>query len=123
MAKIIIVDDALFMRKLLSSILKKGGHDIIGEGENAKEAIDLYGKLKPDLLTLDIIMPELDGINSMIAIKKIKALNQQAKIIMVSAMGQQNIITDSLAAGASDFIIKPFQEKNVIAAVNKQIGL
>ena len=119
MAKIVIVDDALFMRKLLSMILSKEGHQIVGEGGNAKDAIALYEQFKPDLLTLDIIMPEVDGISTYAAIKKIKEIDNSAKIIMVSAMGQQDIIEESFKAGASDFIIKPFEEQNVINSINK----
>lgn len=119
MSKILIIDDALFMRKLLGDILKKAGHEVIGEGQNAKEAVELYKKLKPDVLTLDIIMPEVDEITSLKAVKAIKAFDPSSKIIMVSAMGQQPIITELIEAGAKDFIIKPFEELNVINAVQK----
>jgi two-component system chemotaxis response regulator CheY len=119
MAKILIVDDALFMRKFLGDILKSAGHEIIGEAQNAKEAIEQYEKLKPDVVTLDIIMPEVDEITSLKAIKTIKAFDKDANIIMVSAMGQEEIISESIQAGAKDFIIKPFQKQVVINAVQK----
>lgn len=122
MASVLIVDDALFMRKILADILKQAGHEIVGEASNAKEAIERYALLKPDFITLDIVMPEIDNITALEAIKKIKEMDHQAKIIMVSAMGQQDIIAESIQAGAKDFIVKPFQEANVINALNK-LGL
>lgn len=117
MAKILIVDDAVFMRKMLSDILVKEGHEIVGEAENAKEAIDLYKKLKPDMMTLDIIMPDVDGVDAIGAIKDIKHHDPKAKILMVSAMGQQELVVESIQAGAMDFIVKPFQPSNVTGAV------
>ncbi len=123
MARILIVDDALFMRKMLSDILSEQGHDIIGEATNAKDAIELYKQLKPDLVTLDIIMPEIDGVTSLHAIKAIKSMDSNAIIIMVSAMGQQSVVAESIHAGATDFIIKPFQKTDVINAVNKRIAI
>lgn len=119
MARILVVDDALFMRKFLGDILKSAGHEIIGEAQNAKEAITQYELLMPDLMTLDIIMPELDDITSLTAIKTIKSFDANARIIMVSAMGQEEIISESMQAGAKDFIVKPFQKDNVINAVQK----
>ena len=122
MARVLIVDDALFMRKFLGDILKNAGYEIAGEGQTAKQAVSLYETLRPDLLTLDIVMPEEDGITSLKAIKMIKSFDSKAKIVMVSAMGQEEIITESIQAGAADFIIKPFQKMNVIEAVEKLIG-
>jgi two-component system chemotaxis response regulator CheY len=119
MAKILIVDDAVFMRKMLSDILTKDGHQIVGEAENAKEAINLYKKLKPDIVTLDIIMPDVEGINATKAIKEITAEDPNAKILMVSAMGQQEMVVESIQAGAKDFIVKPFQPSNVTSAVKR----
>lgn len=122
MARILIVDDALFMRRMLSDILSEAGHEIVGEAANAKEATTLYAQLKPDLMTLDIIMPEIDGMTTLDAIKKIKLMDENANIIMVSAMGQQSVIAESIQAGAKGFIVKPFQKINVINAVNKLIA-
>lgn len=119
MAKILIVDDAVFMRKMLSDILQKAGHEIIGEAQNAKEAVELYKKLKPDIVTLDIIMPEVDNVDALKAIKAIKKLDGGARILMVSAMGQQELVVDSIQAGAKDFIVKPFQPSNVTTAVER----
>lgn len=119
MAKILIVDDAIFMRKMLSDILTKEGHEIIAEAGNAHEAVLLYKKLKPDVVTMDIVMPEIEHMTTLKAIKAIKAMDKKAKIIMVSAMGQQEMVVETIQAGASDFIIKPFQATNIIKAVER----
>ena len=119
MAKILIVDDAIFMRKMLSDILAKDGHQIVGEAENAKEAVNLYKKLKPDVVTLDIIMPDVEGIDALKAIKEITTQDPQARILMVSAMGQQETVVEAIQAGAKDFIVKPFQPSNVTSAVKR----
>ena len=119
MAKILIVDDAIFMRKMLSDILVKDGHEIAGEAENPKEAINLYKKIKPDVVTLDIIMPEIDGIDANKAIKEIVSFDPNARILMVSAMGQQETVVEAIQAGAKDFIVKPFQPSNVTSAVKR----
>ena len=114
MANILIVDDAKFMRLTLAAILKKGNHHIVGEAESGIEAIDLYEKHKPDLVTMDITMPLMSGLE---ATKVIKGKYPDAKIIMCSAMGQQKIVRESIEAGAKDFIIKPFEENRVIDAI------
>ena len=119
MANVLVVDDALFMRKMLSDIFAKGGHQVIGQAENAKQAVTLYKKLKPDLVTLDIVMPEVDGMDSMKAIEEILALDKRAKIVMVSAMGQQELVVQSIRAGAKDFIVKPFEPEQVTEAVRR----
>ncbi len=117
MANILIVDDAIFMRKMLSDVFTKEGHKVVGEAENAREAITLYKKLKPDIVTLDIIMPEVDGMTSMKAIKELLNFDSNARIIMVSAMGQQELVVEAIQAGAKDFIVKPFQPSRVTEAV------
>ena len=119
MARILIVDDALFMRKLLIDILVAGGHEIVGEGANAKEAMEKFSVLKPDLMTLDIEMPQESGIDALGAIRGIVHQNPQAKILMISSLGQQSIMAEMLAAGACDFIVKPFQEDRVIKTVDR----
>ncbi|MGN7175041.1 response regulator [Cytobacillus sp. SAFR-174] len=119
MARILIVDDAKFMRVTLSSILKKADHDIVGEGENGKEAVDLFVNLKPDLVMMDITMPEMSGLE---AVREIKRDNPNAKVIMCSAMGQQKVVVESIEAGAKDFIIKPFDEGRVLEAVNRVLS-
>lgn len=119
MAKILIVDDAIFMRKMLSDILTKEGHKIIAEAGNAHEAVLLYKKLKPDVVTMDIVMPEIEHMTTLKAINAIKAMDKKAKIIMVSAMGQQEMVVETIQAGASDFIVKPFQATNIVKAVER----
>lgn len=116
MARILIVDDAKFMRLTLTRIITKANHEVVGEGENGREAIELYRKLQPDILTLDITMPEMSGIE---AIKEIKKEFPQAKIIICSAMGHQKMIVEAIEAGAKDFIVKPFDEGRVIDAINR----
>lgn len=114
--KILIVDDAAFMRMMLKDILSKNGYEVVAEASNGQEAIQKYEEFKPDLVTMDITMPEMDGIA---AVKEIKKKNPQAKIIMCSAMGQQAMVVDAIQAGARDFIVKPFKPDRVIEAVKK----
>ncbi|MBM7701973.1 response regulator [Metabacillus iocasae] len=116
MARILIVDDAKFMRMTLTSILQNANHVVIGEAENGNEAIELYQSLKPDLVTMDITMPEMSGIE---AVKHIKKEDPSAKIVMCSAMGQQKMVVEAIEAGAKDFIIKPFDEIRVLDAINR----
>ena len=118
-SKIMIVDDAAFMRMMLKDILTKNGYDVIGEAENGQIAVEKYKDLRPDLVTMDITMPELDGIS---AVKKIKQLDPNARIVMCSAMGQQAMVIDAIQAGARDFIVKPFQPERVLEAVRKALG-
>lgn len=119
MASILIVDDAAFMRMMIKDILSKNGYTVVGEAENGIKAIEKYKELNPDLVIMDITMPEMDGIQ---AVKQIKALNGASKIIMCSAMGQQAMVIESIQAGARDFIVKPFQAERVIEAVKKVVG-
>lgn len=117
--KVMIVDDAAFMRMMLKDILTKNGYTVIGEAENGAKALEKFSELEPDLIIMDITMPEMDGIQ---AVKKIKSTNSQANIIMCSAMGQQAMVIEAIQAGASDFIVKPFQAERVLEAVKKVIG-
>lgn len=119
MAKIVVVDDAKFMRMTLANILTKANHELIGEGENGEEAIALYRKLQPDLVMMDITMPVMSGLE---AIKEIKKEFPAAKIIMCSAMGQQKMVVEAIEAGAKDFIVKPFDEGRVIEAINRVLS-
>jgi len=119
MARILIVDDAKFMRMTLSNILIKANHEVVGEAENGIMAIELFHKEKPDLVTLDITMPEKNGID---ALKEIKQQYPDAKIIMCSAMGQQKMVVEAIEAGAKDFIVKPFDESRVIEAIDRVLG-
>lgn len=119
MAKVMICDDAAFMRMMIKDILTKNGYNIAGEAENGAKAVEKYAELKPDLVLMDITMPEMDGIE---ALKKIKAGDPNAVVIMCSAMGQQAMVIESIQSGAKDFIVKPFQADRVIEAVKKVIG-
>jgi len=113
---VLIVDDAAFMRMMIKDILSKNGYKVVGEAENGVQAVEKYKELEPDLVTMDITMPEMDGID---ALKEIKEINPDATIIMCSAMGQQAMVIDAIQAGAKDFIVKPFQADRVIEAINK----
>ncbi|MFC5471722.1 response regulator [Cohnella suwonensis] len=119
MAKILVVDDAAFMRMMLKEMLAKGGHQVVGEAANGAEAVEQYRKLVPDLVTMDITMPVMEGIE---AVRLIKQEHPNAKIIMCSAMGQQGMVVEAIQAGARDFVIKPFQPERVLEAVMKVLG-
>ena len=120
MAKnILVCDDAAFMRMMIKDILTKNGYNVAGEAENGLKAVEKYNELKPDLVLMDITMPEMDGIQ---ALKKIKESDPAATVIMCSAMGQQAMVIESIQAGAKDFIVKPFQADRVLDAVKKIVG-
>ena len=119
MAKVFIVDEAAFRRMLIKDILEKNNFEVVGEASNGLIAVDLYKKEKPDVVTMDITMPDMDGIE---AVKAIKAFDPNAKVIMCSAMGQQSMVMDAIKAGAKDFIVKPFQADRVLEAINKVLG-
>ena len=110
MARVLIVDDAAFMRMMIKDILEKNGFEVIGEANNGLKAVEFYKKEKPDIVTMDITMPDMDGIG---AVKEIKAFDPNAKVIMCSVMGQQGMVMDAIRAGAKDFIVKPFQADRV----------
>ncbi|MCT2534533.1 response regulator [Aquibacillus koreensis] len=116
--RILIVDDAAFMRMMIKDILGKNGFEVVGEAQDGAQAVDKYKELTPDLVTMDITMPEMDGIS---ALKEIKKINGDAKVIMCSAMGQQAMVIDAIQAGAKDFIVKPFQADRVIEAIQKAL--
>ncbi len=118
MARVLVVDDAAFMRKMVTDALTKGGHEVVGEAGNGVEAIARYRDLKPDLMTLDITMPEKDGIA---ALKDIMELDPNAKVVMCSALGQESKVLESIKLGAKDFVVKPFQPDRVIDAVGKAL--
>ena len=117
--KILVVDDASFMRMMIKDILTKNGFEVLGEAENGLKAVEKYKELNPDLVIMDITMPEMDGIQ---AVKEIKKINNNAKIVMCSAMGQQAMVIESIQAGAKDFIVKPFQADRVVDAVKKVLS-
>jgi two-component system chemotaxis response regulator CheY len=120
MAKsVLICDDAAFMRVMIKDILTKNGYEVAGEAENGLKAVEKYNETKPDLVMMDITMPEMDGIQ---ALKKIRETDSNATVIMCSAMGQQAMVIESIQSGAKDFIVKPFQADRVLEAVKKAIG-
>ena len=110
MPKIVVVDDALFMRTALSNMLEEWGLEVVGQGANGKEAIELFKKHQPDLITMDLTMPVMSGLE---ALKIIRAENPDAKIVMITALGQQRIIVEAIENGAKDFITKPFQPEKL----------
>ena len=116
---VLVCDDAVFMRTMVSDILSQAGFTVVGEAENGKQAVEKYQQLKPDLVTMDIIMPEMGGIE---AVKQITAFDPAARILMCSAMGQQALVQEALAAGARDFVVKPFQPSRVLEAVQRVLG-
>ena len=116
---ILICDDAAFMRMMIKDILSKNGYNVVGEAENGAVAVEKYSETNPELVLMDITMPEMDGIQ---ALKKIKEKDPSASVIMCSAMGQQAMVIESIQAGAKDFIVKPFQADRVLEAVKKVVG-
>jgi len=116
---VLVVDDAAFMRMMIKDILSKNGFEVVGEAENGAVAIEKWKELRPDLTTMDITMPEMDGIS---AVKEIKKIDTAAKVIMCSAMGQQAMVIEAIQAGARDFIVKPFQPDRVLEALRKAVG-
>ncbi len=115
---VLIVDDAVFMRMMVKDILEKNGFTVAGEAENGLKAIEQYKELNPDIVTMDITMPEMSGIE---ALKEIKKIDPKAKVIMCSAMGQQGMVMDAIKAGAKDFIVKPFNGTRVVEAISKAL--
>ncbi|QUH25569.1 response regulator [Serpentinicella alkaliphila] len=116
MPKILIVDDSSFMRVSIKTLLEKHGYEVIGEASNGAIGVELYKELKPDIVTMDITMPIMTGIE---AVKAIKVFDANAKIIMLSAMGQEGLIRDSIIAGAKTFIVKPFKEAHFLDILKK----
>jgi two-component system, chemotaxis family, chemotaxis protein CheY len=119
MARVLIVDDAAFMRKMLGDVLAKGGHEVIGEGANGTEAVTQYQALRPDIMTLDITMPEKDGLA---ALREILTLEPSAKVVMCSALGQESKVLEAIKSGAKDFVVKPFQPDRVLDAIGKALA-
>ncbi|MGE5613580.1 MAG: response regulator [Bacillota bacterium] len=116
MKRVLIVDDAAFMRMSLKNMLERNGFRVVGEAENGIFALSKYKELKPDIVTMDITMPEMNGIE---ALKKIRAFDSKAKIVMVSALGQEPMIKEAILSGADYFIVKPFKEEHVVEVLNK----
>ena len=118
-ARVLIVDDALFMRTMLRNIFVESGFDVVGEAGSGIEAVERYRELSPDLTTMDIVMPELNGIE---ALKRIVALDPRARVVMCSALGQESLIIEALDAGARDFIVKPFKPAKVVEVAQKVLA-
>ena len=118
MARILICDDAAFMRMIIRDILTKNNYEVVGEAENGRLALSKYKECRPDVVTMDITMPEMDGIQ---ALKEIRRVDPEAKIIMCSGMGQQAMVIESIQAGAKDFIVKPFKAEKVIESIRKVV--
>jgi two-component system, chemotaxis family, chemotaxis protein CheY len=119
MARVLVVDDAAFMRKMVSDALAKGGHEVVGEAGNGVEAIAQFQSIKPDLVTLDITMPEKDGLA---ALAEIVAADPSARVVMCSALGPESKVLEAIKLGAKDFVVKPFQPARVIEAVDKALA-
>ncbi len=118
-AKILIVDDATFMRMVLRRILEAGGFEIVGEAVNGREAVDMYEQLKPDLVTMDMVMPEMGGME---ALQAIRGKDPQAKVVIVSAVDQRDNLLEAIRSGATEYIVKPFDEQRVLKAANRALG-
>ncbi|MGH7457911.1 MAG: response regulator [Longimicrobiaceae bacterium] len=116
---VLICDDAIFMRTMIGDILKQAGFDIAGEAETGVQAVDKYKELKPDLVTMDIVMPDMGGID---AVREIVQEDAEARILMCSAMGQQALVIEAIQAGARDFVVKPFQPSRVLEAVQRVLS-
>lgn len=116
MKKVLVVDDMLFMRVALKSILEKNGFSVIGEAQNGLEAYEKYQELSPDIVSMDITMPVMSGLDAM---KKIREYDPKAKVVVVSAMGQEQMVKEAIKSGANYFIVKPFQEDVVVETFNK----
>jgi two-component system chemotaxis response regulator CheY len=119
MARVLVVDDAAFMRKVLGDALAAGGHEVVGEAENGTEAVARFQELRPELTTLDITMPEKDGLT---ALAEIMAIDPSARIVVCSALGQESKVLESIKLGAKDFVVKPFQPARVLEAVGKALS-
>ena len=119
MARVLVVDDAVFMRKMVSDALAKNGHEVIGEASNGTEAVLRYQELQPEVTTLDITMPEKDGLQ---ALAEIIAIDPSARVLMCSALGQESKVIESIQKGAKDFVVKPFQPPRVLEAVEKALA-
>ena len=113
---VLVCDDAIFMRTMISDILSQAGYDVIGEAETGMQAVERFKELNPDLVTMDIVMPDMGGID---AVREIMKIAPHAKVLMCSAMGQQALVVEAIQAGAKDFVVKPFQPSRVLEAVQR----
>ena len=117
--RVLIVDDAVVMRMMIKGILAKSGFDVVGEAQNGVEAVEKYVELHPDLVTMDVVMPEMDGIA---AVKQILSHDPRARIVMCTSMGQQALVVEAIQAGAKSFITKPFQPPKIVETLNKVLA-
>src|SRR2546430_9752102 len=116
---VLVCDDAIFMRTMVGDILQEAGFDVVGEAETGADAVTKYKALRPDLVTMDIVMPDMGGID---AVREIVRYDPQARVLMCSAMGQQALVVEAIQAGAKDFVVKPFQPSRVLAAVQRVLA-
>ncbi len=116
---VLVCDDAIFMRTMISDILSQAGYEVVGEAETGVQAVERYKKLRPDLVTMDIVMPDMGGID---AVREIMKFDASARILMCSAMGQQALVIEAIQAGAKDFVVKPFQPSRVLEAAQRVLG-
>ena len=119
MARVLVADDASFMRQMIREILEAEGHEVVGEASDGVEALEEYERLKPDLVTMDIVMPRCSGLD---AVRSIIKIDKEARVVMCSALGQEALVTEALEAGATDFIVKPFKPDSVVATLEKVMG-
>jgi two-component system chemotaxis response regulator CheY len=117
--RVLVVDDAIFMRNMIKDIFAGGGFEVVGEASNGLEAVERFRELKPDLTTMDIVMPFKSGID---ATKEIMKIDSKALIVMCSALGQESLVMEAIEAGASDFVVKPFKSEEVLVVVKKVLG-
>ncbi len=116
---VLICDDAIFMRTMISDILTQAGYEVVGEAESGVQAVEKFRELRPDLVTMDIVMPDMGGID---AVREIMKIDSGARILMCSAMGQQALVVEAIQAGAKDFVVKPFQPSRVLEAVQRVLS-
>ena len=119
MAKVLVVDDAIFVRAAIKKYVEKAGHEVVGEGGDGQEAVEVFEEVKPDAVIMDITMPRMSGLE---ALKAIKEKDKDVKVIMCSAMGQQDSIATAIQYGATDFVIKPFTEEQIVAKIKQVLG-
>jgi two-component system chemotaxis response regulator CheY len=116
---VLVCDDAVFMRTMLTDILQQAGFTVVGQAESGAKAVEKYKELRPDLVTMDIVMPDMGGID---AVRAITSFDPGARVVMCSAMGQQALVVDAIQAGAKDFVVKPFQPSRVLEAVQRVLA-
>ncbi len=118
MIRVLVADDARFMREMIREIIEPEGFEVVGEAADGVQAVESYQELKPDLITMDIVMPRCSGLD---AVRKILAVHPEARVVMVSALGQESLVKEAMEAGAKDFIVKPFKPDRVLATLRKAV--